>query len=858
MNDLGSRGPVRRLLIGLFFCSGVAGLVYQNVWMRQLVDVYGNTVFAGSAVLAGFMAGLAGGSYLGGRLARRMQRISAAPYGWLEILIAVGGLISLWMVPVHHWIARHVLGFIPMGFRAFTLKGLSVLPFILLPTAAMGATFPVFVRTWIIDRERAGERVSLAYSANTLGAFCGTLLTAFVLIPWLGLRHTILAAVSINGVVGMVALGLARIGGIRGVEHPFHPATDFKRTYHARMMMVNIIYFLSGFLAIMLEVVWTRVLVLHLGSSVYAFALMLAMVLLGIGLGSFVVTRWAERWHFGHWGLLFSATGAALVVQIYQFAGFSDRLVTLARVIRPEDFGGVMMILGIGTFQALALPAVFMGMTFPLGIYLIARSLPDLAHRSGSLYAFNTLGAIIAAILTPVFILPNLGVNHTLAFAAIMEAALGLLVLLIFYTVRGGVSRWIPLIPIFLILIIPLVVPARPVLLSAGVFAGPGRKVLAYHEGMTGTVTVSQIDRGWLRYRLLEINAVDVAGTSPDLLTIQKIQGHLPLLLHPAPQRVLHIGFGSGGTAYAVSRHPVTSIDVVEISPEVVAMARRFFSDVHGQIFTDPRVTFYWGDGRNYLLTTRRRYDVILSDSIHPRYAGNGSLYTVEYFRMAAKRLRSGGIFSMWLPLYALTNTNFKEILAAFQAVFPAMSVWYIHNTINPYVVVIGRRERNWMLDERNFKRRFQQRQVGADLAWIGYREPLDLLDNLMVAPGVLQLALKGVSPHRDDRLTVEYQSTRLFTRDLSWRENFEWLMAHRTPLFHWIQPGVIAREEDLKVREQAVYEVLMGIRAVLNCHPDAATHRFDEALSLLPNHREPWEHARLHAVHRIHPDICP
>ena len=858
MNEQDSGNKGRGIMLGLFFCSGAAGLIYQNIWMRQLVDVYGNTVFAGGAVLAGFMGGLAGGSYIGGRLTRRMRRISPAYYGWLEILIAAGGLVSLWMVPVHSWIARHILGFIPMGFRAFMLKGLSVLPFILLPTAAMGATFPVFIRTWITERDHAGERVSLAYSANTIGAFCGTLMAAFVLIPRLGLRHTLLVAISINGVVGMIALSLARTGGIPGVEHSWPLKTDSSRTKGVQSVVVNLVYIFSGFMAIMLEIVWIRVLVFHLGSSVYAFALMLAMVLLGIGLGSFVVTRWAERWHFGHWGLLFSATGAALVLQIYQFAGLSDRLVALARVIRPDDFTGIITVLGLGTFQVLALPAVIMGMTFPLGIHLVARSLPDLAHRSGSLYAFNTMGAILAALLTPVLILPGLGVNHALALAATVETALGLLVLLMYSTVRVGIFRWAPMIPIFMLLILPLVIPDRPVLLSAGVFEGPGREVLAYHEGMTGTVTVSRIDRGWLRYRLLEINAVDVAGTSPDLLTIQKVQGHLPLLLHPAPKRVLHIGFGSGGTAYAVSRHPVTSIDIVEISPEVVAMARRYFSDVHGEIFADPRVTFFWGDGRNYLLTTRQSYDVILSDSIHPRYAGNGSLYTLEYFRMAAERLRSGGLFSMWLPMYSLTNTNFKEILAAFQTVFPAMSVWYIHNTINPYVVVIGRRERHWEFDTRRFIQRFQQPRVRADLAIIGYRDPLALLDNLMVAPGALQPALEGVSPHRDDRLTVEYQSTRLFSRDISWRENFEWLMAYRTPLFHWIRSESVVNQADMRVRDQAVLRVLMGIQEILHCHPDAAIRRFDEALSLLPNHQEPWEHARLHSVHRIHPDMCP
>ena len=212
-------------------------------------------------------------------------------------------------------------------------------------------------------------------------------------------------------------------------------------------------------------------------------------------------------------------------------------------------------------------------------------------------------------------------------------------------------------------------------------------------ESVSATVVVKDYLGHSPRWRSLELNGMNVAGTDPSLLVVQQLQGNLPLLQVTAPRRVLHIGFGSGGTCWAVSRYPVERIDVVEISPEVLAASNRWFADVNRGVLGDPRVHIVVNDGRNYLLATEARYDAILSDSIHPLYAGNSTLYTREYFQLCRDHLEPGGVVSMWLPLYSLDSGSYLRILRAFHEVFPHTVVWYDVTTVNENTVVTGQVE---------------------------------------------------------------------------------------------------------------------------------------------------------------------
>lgn len=311
------------------------------------------------------------------------------------------------------------------------------------------------------------------------------------------------------------------------------------------------------------------------------------------------------------------------------------------------------------------------------------------------------------------------------------------------------------------------------------------RQTLFFEEDSTATVSVQHItsnNRGWLS---LNVNGVNVAGTTPDLISIQKLQGHLPLMVHGNAKSVCHIGLGSGGTAAAVALHPVKQITIVEMAPSVIAASRRYMRGVNYGVLDDPRIRLIVNDGRNFLLTTTETFDVILSDSIHPRYAGNGSLYTLDYFRLCSQRLNPGGIVSMWLPIYGLTTSNYRMILRSFQEVFPHTIVWYVNSTISSYTVVMGSREPA-MIDMNSLSAQLTGR-VLTDMSLIHAHEPERILDYFITADdGVGKLA--GDIPfHTDDNPVVEYESARALDRRTTVFENLKLIAMAREEPFRYL-----------------------------------------------------------------------
>ena len=383
-----------------------------------------------------------------------------------------------------------------------------------------------------------------------------------------------------------------------------------------------------------------------------------------------------------------------------------------------------------------------------------------------------------------------------------------------------------------------LCLPREPVLARVGEHRSSDDELIAFLEGATNTVSVRQLANG---HNVLEINLINVAGTTPQLISTQKLQAHLPLMMHPDPRSVLHIGFGSGGTAYAVSRHPVEKIDIVEITPDVVRMADRHFPHINRGVVDDPRVRFLWGDGRNYLLTATERYDVILSDSIHPAHsAGNGNLYTVEYFRHAASRLEPDGIFSVWFPMYGLTPDNFQQILKALAEAFAHVSVWYAHDTVNRWVLVTGSQNPDFALPgSSTMDARFEIPEVREDLGEIGYTHALNLLDNLILGDRALRQALADVEPHHDDLPRAEYESSRHGALRQNWLDSFDWLLQHRESFDDYLaDPGEWSAER-VKRHALASASVMRAHRAYVNCEGESALELGAQALEQLPGYHK-------------------
>ena len=746
----------------------------QVVWLRYLTLIFGNTTHAAATLLAVFLGGLGLGAHLGGRFGARIQR-PLRIYALVEIGIALLALLSprLFELIGTGYVALYQRG--GTATALFTagrvvLAALCLLP----PTMLMGATLPLMLRAAAPAGRRLARATAILYAANTLGAVFGAGLAGFVTIRALGLYATLCLAAGFN-----LAVALACALASRPIRLPAPAAAV---TVAPRSWVLLVCCFM-GASSLAYEVLWTRILVFHLGSSVYAFSLLLVLFLLGVGAGSLLAAPWADRLSpFAVLALLEAGIAACTLAQLWQFQHLDGSLVALLGMLPPGGFAGVTFVELLALLPILLPPTLIMGLSFPFAVRALSRDPRGAAADVGATYAANTAGSVVGSIAAGFLLIPWLGTQNALLAVGAANALLaGIL-----WLVRPGGSaerrgwRWAALGAPLPLLAAMILTPPDRVILSAGTFRDDRPRDLVYFaEDASASVTVRRARSISGPYLSLELNGINVAGTSPELFAVQKMQGHLPLLLAAEARRVLHIGFGSGGTAHAVSLHPVEQLKIVEISPAVLRTSDRYFAHLNHGVLRDPRVEVEVNDGRNFLLASPERFDAILSDSIHPRYAGNGSLYSSEYFRLLRARLRPGGVASMWLPMYSMQPRDFAMVLRAFADAFPHVAVWYEPSSLNAFTIVTGTLDRPaWSAE--TLARAFADQRIAAELAELGIRGPAEILACYLEGGESLRRWLLRVPPHVDDVPTVEYESGTSFDRDWTWLENFEELLFRR------------------------------------------------------------------------------
>lgn len=752
-------------LLLLFLLSGLSSLVYQVVWLKHLTLLFGATTPSVTAILVAFMGGLSLGSWAAGRLVGKVRN-PVAWYGVLELGIGASALAvpALFEAGSRVFVAAYGAsgGEGPlMDAVRFLLAGL----LFLVPTTLMGATLPLLAQYAEREASVVGRGTALFYGINTLGAFAGVLLSTFWAIPALGFAATAHLAALLNGVAGVGGLLLGR---------PLPPAAAPRPPDPAPPRTLLLLFAAMGFTSLGFEVFWSRLLAIHIGSNVYAYGLMLSSILAGIGLGSLLYRALlgsTPRPRF--WlGVVEGLLALAIAAQALGMGRFPDLLARLGALPWPSPQWQVFGSLFLGVSALLLIPCLLMGVSFPLCVRLAAPSAEGAGQAAGRVYAFNTLGAIGGAAVAGLAAAPLLGTLRGFLVFGLVNAALAVILLPGRWRLAGAGTAAL------LVGLLAMMDPLAP-FTGAGLYREPGTRILNSYEDATGVVMVVERPEGLS----LEINGVNVAGTSPDNFLIQKLQGHLPLAFRPAARRVLHIGLGSGSTAHAVSLHPVEEIRVAEISPGIAIQARENFAAINHGVLDDPRVTVTIADGRNFILASPLKFDLILSDSIHPKYRGNGFLYTLDYFNLVRRRLEPGGVCSMWLPLYSLTPKNFREILRAFAEAFPEVTVWWFPRPANAFTVVMGS-DAPFTLEA--IKAAVADPRVAAELAPHG----LDGWDALGAAcilgtEGVRALTA-SVRPHTDDRPTVEYESNRIFAKASTWGLNL------RDLYDRWEDPAVL------------------------------------------------------------------
>jgi len=756
--DVLLRRPARYLVFVLFFLSGVSGLIYEIVWTRQLATVFGNTVFAVSTVLAAYMAGLALGSFAFGRSIDRGGR-PLRLYALLQIGIAVSGVLLTWLLANIDAAAAWLHGVVA-GSRLLANLARFAVCFLLLavPTTLMGGTLPVLSKLLVERRSSLGRYVGLLYALNTLGAAAGCSVAGLVLIGRVGLRSTVWIAALLNALVALMAWLLhprqeaappSKSSPVpSGASSPVPGDPDTLPPSLARLILG--VMALSGFAALGYEVVWTKALIFLLGNSVYAFAAMLTTFLIGLALGSLLCAWVVDRGRrlFATLGIVEAGIGVygILCVQLFAFALASGNS---PQAPLPDDWG-----LSVGTrlfraFALLFLPTLLMGATFPLATRAYTSRMNRVGRSVGTVYAFNTVGAILGSAVAGFLLIPTLGLQRTALALGVVNLSLGILLCAVEPNLRRRVRSALLAMLICAMVMGLLAVPADA---FRKVFER-GTRFLYYKEEVTGTVWVekSAFDRR------LYIDRKDMAGTSLHSYDSQKILGHLPMLLHPNPRDAFVLGFGAGGTGYSISTHPqLRRIDAAELCPAVVEAAA-LFPEINGNILGHPKLSLVVDDGRHFLLTTRRSYDVISVDLLFPDAAGTGSLYTREFYELCSRRLNDDGLMVEWLPPHRLSERNVRVILKTCASVFPHLSLWW-----SPYyrclLMVASKSELRISLPR--LRERMDHPAVRRDLAQASIRNPYALLSYCIASDaGLSRLWEDESAMNTDDLPLIEYSA---------------------------------------------------------------------------------------------------
>ncbi len=772
----------------LFFFSGFAALVYELLWMRQLGLIFGNTVYAATTVFTAYMGGLALGAHLFGKRAGRTWQ-PVRLFGMLNLVI---GLYAL-LMPTLFALMR-------IGYRAAyqhltdSLWVLTPLRFVLaiavmlVPTVCMGGTLPVLARALLRQDERFGARLGWLYGINTLGAVAGLLATGFVLIARVGVPGANTVAVLLNL---LVAGGALMLGASGKADDPV-PGTREALEVGAPNMGTGLAtaVLLSGFVALAIEVVWFRALVLVFGSTTYSFSAMLSVVLLGIAVGSLALGWLADRSRLPV--LVFG--GAQIGIGLFTLLSlrwFNRMPIFLLEYLNRnsltwESITGARFLI---TAFFLMVPSVFMGISFTAATKSVRRAL-GVSHRAvGRAYTLNTVGGVLGSCLGGFLLLPVLGAERSLLLLAGLAMLVGVLLLL---TSRAPVK------PVGITLAIVLLLGTwgyathpgwNQKLMAVGRYFSPwgflkddgivlrermdSEEVLLYKEGLVANVAVTRSDDQALYFS--SDGKVEADTTSRSMM-LQRMMGHLPMLFHPNPKRVVNIGLGAGVTFGALSCYPVDHLEVVEIEPAVRGVAKAFASWNH-DVLASPRALVTMGDGRNHLFCTTMKYDVITSDPFEPVYSGANNLYTVEHFRQARMRLAEGGIMCQYLPLYELSTEDFSMIVRSFVTVFPKCAMFYTGDD----TLLLGFNG-EMKLDPAVLRERFAVPEVRESLAGIGLSAP-ELVLGMFVADLSKSDALFGKGAlNTDAHPYVEFSAPKNALRYTS-NDNMELLLRNFTAL---------------------------------------------------------------------------
>ncbi len=727
--------------IALLFFSGLAALIYQTLWVKQLALVVGVDVYAVTIGVSAFFAGLAIGNFWFGRQADRAINPWRF-YVWLEAGIAFAGVVATWLL------AQADLPFVLLQDRVGLLAWL--LPFLLvgLPATLMGGTLVVLLRACQPVESLVGKTSGLLYAANTAGAIAGTLATSFLLIPHFGVQRTAWVAATLNlGLASAAWYGQQEVKPVALKQ----PSPSVNKNY---VPLALAIYTLAGGLALGYEVIWTQAIVQFLSTRTYAFAVVLATYLLGITLGSWVYAYWADRIRYPWqvFGLLLAGAGiSALAIVVSLDTWLLRTQYQLGQLVRQFTHNTMAMKLSTFSLAALVfvlLPTILLGAAYPLAIRLAVRS-DRLGSDAGLVTALNTVGGIIGTGVTGFVLIPRLGLVHSLAVLAAMAVVLGAIAIL--REIERPVWRLTTGLSAIAFIGLCTLTPSDK---FARLLTIQHRGELVFYQESAGaTVAVVEQPTSHGSFHRLYIQGVSNTGDAMPSLRYMRLQALLPLLIHSGePRSAMVVGLGSGITSGSLLTYPDLEKRVaVELFPAVVEAATSFNGNF--DLTHDPRMTVRVSDGRHQLLRTQSKFALITLEPPPPSASGVVNLYSQDFYELCKAKLAPNGLLAQWWPLATQNDEDSRSLVRSLLDTFPYVSLW----STELHEMLLIASQNPLELDRQQISDRYYQPTVQAALSEVGIDSPQALLATYVTDRAGLEQYVGNAPAVTDDRPLIEY-----------------------------------------------------------------------------------------------------
>ena len=761
----GSRRPVFFLLLLLLAASGCAALVYEIVWFQLLQLVIGSSAVSLGLLLAAYMGGLCLGSALLPRLVPRSVH-PLKVYALIELGIGVFGLLVLFLVPVVGRLyltgsAQGMLGLVLRG----TIAGICLLP----PTFLMGASLPALAR-WVEGTPKGVSWLGYLYSVNIAGAVFGCLLAGFYLLRAHDMAVATYVAAAINIAVALASFALAArtapsskvVSGVEG---------EGSRTRGGTLVYIAIAF--SGLCALGAQVVWTRLLSLLLGGTVYTFSIILAVFLLGLWAGSSAGAFLSRRTEHPRLALAACQILAALSV------GWTSYTMAHSLPYWPVDpwlsldpwFNFELDL--VRCIWAILPATLLWGASFPLALAAVAGPAQDPARFSGEVYAANTAGSIVGALAFSLFLVPTFGtvgaqqllIGLSVLAALVAAAPLGRVKTLnpLSFGVAATIAVLLGGLLIGTVSDVPWEMIAygrriAPIIRGADLYnQQDATKVLYRGEGINSSLLIAE--RAGQRH--FYVSGKAEASTAPLDMRLERMMGHIPGLIHPNPKSVLVVGFGAGVTAGSFIPYPdVESLTICELEPLIPPASNEYFGPQNNHVLNQPKTRMVYDDARHFIFTTKEKFDLITTDPIHPWVKGTSTLYSKEYYELVKEHLNPGGVVAQWLPIYDSDLETVKSELATFFAVFPNGSVWSNYVNGDGYDLVLIGQTGDALINIDDIQARLDRPDyapVLASISEVGFHSAVEVMGTYAGRASDLQSFIAGAQINQDLNMRLQY-----------------------------------------------------------------------------------------------------